>query len=67
MELDSPLSTGEHVYDTQVGDKCLHFVLDNKSGGPRSITTSEAMDGFSKEYRGCANGGETTYTNWRYM
>lgn len=67
FELDSPLSKGEHIYDTQVGNKCLHFVLDNKSGDSRSIKAAEASDGFSKEYRGCANGGDTTYTNWRYV
>lgn len=63
----SPLPVGEAVYDIGVGDKCLHFILDNISGQPRSIDANEAKDGFLKEYRGCENGGDTSYTNWRYV
>lgn len=67
FQTDSPLSTGEHVFNYKVGDKILHFVLDNVSGDERSITMAEAMDGFTKEYHGCEHGGDTTYTNWRYV
>lgn len=61
------LSTGEHVYDINAGGKCIHFVLDNISGTTRYISSNEALDGFTKEYTGCDHGGDTSYTNWRYM
>ncbi|KAI9148790.1 glycoside hydrolase family 43 protein [Paramyrothecium foliicola] len=67
MERSGNLPPGEHPYDQKVGDKCIHFILDNISGSPRSISKSEAIDGWAKEYRGCANGGDTSYTNWRYV
>lgn len=66
-EKKSPLSKGEHHYSAEVGGICLHFVLDNISGADRSIGASEAIDGFTKEYRGCDYGGDTSYTNWRYV
>ncbi|KAK4505316.1 hypothetical protein PRZ48_003279 [Zasmidium cellare] len=66
-EKKSPLSKGEHHYTTEVGGVCLHFVLDNISGQDRSIGATEATDGFTKEYRGCDYGGDSSYTNWRYV
>lgn len=66
-ESQGQLSNGEHHYDTIVDGVCLHFVLDNISGADRSIPASEAIDGFTKEYRGCEFGGDTSYTNWRYV
>ena len=63
----SPLPRGEHYYDVSYGGKCLHFVLDNISGKERSIPKTEAEDGFLKEYRGCSKGGDSRYTNWRYV
>lgn len=67
MAAMSPLDPGEHVINIGVQDKCLHFILDNISGSPRSISSNEALDGFTKEYTGCHNGGDTSYTNWRYV
>ncbi|KAF5013554.1 hypothetical protein FDECE_453 [Fusarium decemcellulare] len=67
FEHDSPLSPGEHVFDYKVDDKMLHFVLDNISGSLLRIGKSEAIDGFTKEYSGCKHGGDTSYTNWRYV
>lgn len=67
FEVDSPLTPGEHPFEYTVGDKVLHFILDNISGEDRSIDKNEAIDGFTKEYSGCHNGGDTSYTNWRYV
>lgn len=63
----SPLGPGEHVKDIPFGGKCLHFILDNISGSDRTITSNEAEDGLLKEYAGCQYGGDTSYTNWRYV
>lgn len=63
----SPLAIGEHEHNIPFDGKCLHFILDNISDKARSITANEAADGFFKEYRGCAHGGDTSYTNWRYV
>ncbi|KAJ6630352.1 hypothetical protein B0H10DRAFT_2427986 [Mycena sp. CBHHK59/15] len=43
------------------------FVLQNISGNDRSIFMAEAYSGFIKEYTGCTYGGDTSYTNWRYV
>ncbi|KAG7009743.1 cytochrome P450 monooxygenase [Physcia stellaris] len=51
------LGKGEHVHNVNYKGKCLHFILDNISGSPRSITKHDAADGFLKEYTGCHNGG----------
>ena len=61
------LSRDEHLREVNYDGKCLHFILENISGSPRSITRREAEDGFLKEYRGCENGGDSSYTNWRFV
>ena len=61
------LSKGEHAHNVNYDGKCLHFVLDNISGSPRSITRRDAADGFLKEYTGCENGGDSSYTHWRFV
>lgn len=33
----------------------------------RYIGSSECVDGMSKEVNGCATGGATSYTNWKYV
>lgn len=63
----SPLHRGEHHVKHIVQDKVLRFVLDNISSGDREIDFDAALDGFTKEYAGCHNGGDTSYTNWRYV
>lgn len=59
---------GEKVWQKSVGDKCLKFILENIGNEEgRTISYYEAVDGFTKEYTGCHNGGDTSYTNWRYV
>lgn len=59
---------GEKLWQKSVGDKCLKFILENIGNeAGRTISYYEAVDGFTKEYTGCHNGGESRYTNWRYV
>ncbi|KAG0143304.1 hypothetical protein CROQUDRAFT_49017 [Cronartium quercuum f. sp. fusiforme G11] len=44
----------------------FNFVLQHVKNGQRVIDANECMDGMNKEITGCNQGGDTTYTNWRY-
>ncbi|KAJ7649435.1 hypothetical protein DFH06DRAFT_1331801 [Mycena polygramma] len=46
---------------------CVKFILQNISPFPRTIYEAEAYDGFSKEHTGCTHGGDSSYTNWRFV
>ncbi|KAF2417712.1 hypothetical protein EJ08DRAFT_666377 [Tothia fuscella] len=49
-------------------NKKVNFVLSLLSTVPgRYIDAPECYDGMIKEINGCDNGGDTTYTNWRYI
>jgi hypothetical protein len=58
----------EQVFEVLIPDyTCVKFILENISSDSRSIGEAEALDGFTKEYTGCQYGGDTSYTNWRYV
>lgn len=57
----------EEVYQVPIDGICVKFILENISGALRGITYDEAFSGFNKEYQGCSYGGDTSYTNWRYV
>jgi hypothetical protein len=46
--------------------KRLEFNVIRLGGTSRPIFWSECYDGLQKEI-GCSNGGDSSYTNWRYM
>ena len=54
------------VLDYQSGGGA-EFCVDNISGHHMSITKDGAADGFLKEYTGCHNGGDSSYTHWRFV
>jgi hypothetical protein len=45
----------------------LEFTVHRTQDSSRNLPWSECYDGLQKEITGCTNGGDTTYTNWRYM
>jgi hypothetical protein len=53
-------------YDLGNGRK-VNFYIEKLSGDDRFLSQSECYDGLQKEIGGCDNGGDSSYTNWRYM
>lgn len=48
-------------------NKKVNFQVSKISSGDRYLDYDDCNDGLQKEINGCGQGGDSSYTNWRYM
>ncbi|KAI0435727.1 hypothetical protein F4803DRAFT_573973 [Xylaria telfairii] len=61
---DSSVATVCYNIDT---NKRVNFQVSKISAGDRFLNAADCQDGLTKEINGCGQGGDSSYTNWRYI
>ncbi|KAF2658847.1 hypothetical protein K491DRAFT_713100 [Lophiostoma macrostomum CBS 122681] len=59
-------NSNRHVCINGNGKK-LEFTIYRLGGTNRALFWDECYDGLQKEINGCDHGGDSSYTNWRYV
>ncbi|ROW00325.1 hypothetical protein VMCG_07237 [Cytospora schulzeri] len=49
------------------GNLKANFQVSKISSGDQYLDYGDCVDGLQKEINGCGNGGDSSYTDWRYM
>ncbi|ORY61245.1 uncharacterized protein BCR38DRAFT_487005 [Pseudomassariella vexata] len=60
----SPVIAACYNIDT---NKKVNFQVSKISSGDKFLSFADCYDGLQKEINGCGQGGDSSYTNWRYI